>query len=249
VFGVSVRIAALCFRLHQSISGRCAAHASNRIRVGASRARRKRVSRPDAQRGHIGWLGDGNADIARRSGAALEFSPYVWYTSPGNEIVRGVVGDERMKGWYPVREAIDAGNVLLACSDWPVVPSVNPWLGMENIGGDHVLARVGSRQGSYSRDLPEESSFAHGTPRPGLRSLIVGLLAKLRSVHAMARRNTSERSVSLSWLLAGGSLDDRWRMPVHQSGGLDLPAIHVMFARRYTTSGYRRCTPVRRRPF
>src|SRR6185436_5764107 len=82
---------------------------------------------------HIGWLGEGDADIARRSGVALEFSPYVWYTSPGNEIVRGVVGDERMKGWYPVREAIDAGNVVLAGSDWPVVPSVNPWLGMETL--------------------------------------------------------------------------------------------------------------------
>ena len=82
---------------------------------------------------HIGWLGDGDADIARRSGAALEFSPYVWYTSPGNEVVRGVVGDERMKGWYPVREAIDTHNLVLAGSDWPVVPSVNPWLGMETL--------------------------------------------------------------------------------------------------------------------
>jgi hypothetical protein len=82
---------------------------------------------------HVGWLGDGDAAAARKAGAALEFSPYVWYTSANNEVVRGVVGDERMKGWYPVREAIDAGTVVLAGSDWPVVPSVNPWIGMQTL--------------------------------------------------------------------------------------------------------------------
>ena len=81
---------------------------------------------------HVGWLGEGDADIARRAGAALEFSPDVWYTSPNNEVVRGVVGDERMNGWYPVREAIDAHTLVLAGSDWPVA-SVNPWLGMETL--------------------------------------------------------------------------------------------------------------------
>src|SRR5260370_25960271 len=95
--------------------------------------------------------------------------------------------------------------------------------------GDHVPARVGARQGSYPRDLPEhhrmgtgpawpaprgtplfrsrtaradagrdglpsrdhpgptkyQSSFAHGMPGPGLRSLIDELLAKLRAVDAI----------------------------------------------------------------
>jgi predicted amidohydrolase YtcJ len=82
---------------------------------------------------HVGWLGEGDAALARKVGAALEFSPFVWFTSPGNDVVRGVVGDERMKGWYPVREAIVAGAVVLAGSDWPVVSSVNPWLGMETL--------------------------------------------------------------------------------------------------------------------
>jgi hypothetical protein len=48
-----------------------------------------------------------------------------------------------------------------------------------------------------------QSSFAHGTPGPGLRSLIDELLAKLRSVHAIGEEEY-RRSLSEPIVVAGG---------------------------------------------
>jgi membrane peptidoglycan carboxypeptidase len=49
-----------------------------------------------------------------------------------------------------------------------------------------------------------QSSFAHGTPRAGLRSLIDGLLAKLRSVHAISDEEY-QRALDEPIVVAGGS--------------------------------------------
>ena len=38
-----------------------------------------------------------------------------------------------MKRWIPIRDAVDTGARVVAGSDWPVVPSVNPWLAMETM--------------------------------------------------------------------------------------------------------------------
>ena len=56
-----------------------------------------------------------------------------------------------------------------------------------------------------------QSSFAHGTPGPGLRSLIDELMAKLRSMDAIG-----ERSANPSTWPAAGRPDDWWRM---ETGG------------------------------
>ncbi len=47
-----------------------------------------------------------------------------------------------------------------------------------------------------------QSSFAHGTPGPGLRSLIDQLLAKLRSVQAIGE-DEYQRALSEPILIAG----------------------------------------------
>ena len=48
-----------------------------------------------------------------------------------------------------------------------------------------------------------QSSFAHGTPRPGLRSLIDGLLAKLRSVDAIGEEEY-QQALGEPIVVAGG---------------------------------------------
>ncbi len=74
------------------------------------------------------------------------------------------------------------------------------------------------RDGAFwSRSSPgrstHQSLFAHGTPGPGLRSLIDELLAKLRSVDCRsAKRNIGERWANPSSSPAAlSSPDDRWR--------------------------------------
>jgi predicted amidohydrolase YtcJ len=75
-------------------------------------------------------------DVPR--GAALnfvwEFSPYIWWPTPITSVdIAKAVGPERMQRLWPVREAMATGALSVAGSDWPVVPSVNPWLAIETL--------------------------------------------------------------------------------------------------------------------
>lgn len=135
---------------------------------------------------HVGWLGAGDAGKARKAGAVLEFSPYVWAPSANNEVVRSVVGDERMTSWYPAREAIDAGAVAIAGSDWPVVPSVNPWIGMETLVTRKAPGNTGAALAPAQAVTLKEAFDMYTTNpataegnRAGLGSIEVGLLADM----------------------------------------------------------------------
>jgi len=76
------------------------------------------------------------ADIPRVRAAQMswEFSPYIWYPTPIASVdILKAVGHERMKRWVPIRDALDTGALVVAGSDWSVVPSVNPWLAIETM--------------------------------------------------------------------------------------------------------------------
>jgi predicted amidohydrolase YtcJ len=74
-------------------------------------------------------------DIRRARGiaATFEMSPYIWFPNPIIPDIVKAVGPERMKRWTPVKDAIDAGALVVPGSDWAVVPSVNPWLAIETL--------------------------------------------------------------------------------------------------------------------
>jgi predicted amidohydrolase YtcJ len=83
---------------------------------------------------------------AREIFATFEFSPYIWYPVPLITDIRHAVGEDRMLRWMPIREALDAGGLVVPGSDWSVVPSVNPWIAIETLvtrqvpgGGGEVL--------------------------------------------------------------------------------------------------------------
>jgi predicted amidohydrolase YtcJ len=90
-------------------------------------------------------------DIRRARGmaATFEFSPYIWFPNPIIPDIVKAVGEERMRRWIPVKDAIDAGALVVAGSDWSVVPSVNPWIAIETLvtrqrpgGGGETLGAV-----------------------------------------------------------------------------------------------------------
>ncbi len=60
---------------------------------------------------------------------AAEMCPILWYPIPGLDWERWL-GPERAKVW-PVRTLIEAGALVIYGSDWPVVPTPNPWPGIE----------------------------------------------------------------------------------------------------------------------
>jgi predicted amidohydrolase YtcJ len=98
------------------------------------------------------------SDIQRgvRIGAAFEFSPYIWYNSPIIADIRKAVGEERMKRWIPIKDALDAGAMVVPGSDWNVVPSVNPFIAIETLVTRQVPGGGGEALGEAERiTLPQ----------------------------------------------------------------------------------------------
>ena len=83
--------------------------------------------------GHNSFVQESDIARARAIGATFEMSPYIWYPNPIIPDIRKAVGPQRMLRWIPVKDAIDAGALVVPGSDWAVVPSVNPWLAIETL--------------------------------------------------------------------------------------------------------------------
>lgn len=84
--------------------------------------------------GHNSMVHPDDITRFRELGFSFEFSPYIWYPTPitSNDIA-AAIGPERLARVWPIREAIAAGALVVTGSDWPVVPSANPWLALETL--------------------------------------------------------------------------------------------------------------------
>lgn len=83
--------------------------------------------------GHCTFVAKDDIARARALGATFEVSPYLWGPSPINDAITAAVGDELIRRVWPVREMLDAGALVVPGSDWSVVPSVSPWIGVETL--------------------------------------------------------------------------------------------------------------------
>jgi len=83
--------------------------------------------------GHNSFVQMSDIRRARDIAATLEMSPYIWYLNPIIPDIAKAIGSERMRRWIPVKDAIDAGVLVVPGSDWAVVPSVSPWLAIETL--------------------------------------------------------------------------------------------------------------------
>jgi predicted amidohydrolase YtcJ len=83
--------------------------------------------------GHCTFVAPEDIARARSIGATFEVSPYLWGPTPINDDITAAVGPQTIKRVWPVREMIEAGALVVPGSDWAVVPSVNPWIGIETL--------------------------------------------------------------------------------------------------------------------
>lgn len=124
---------------------------------------------------------------ARDVGATLEFSPYIWYPTPLEDIAtRMTVGDARMERVHPVREAIDGGALVVGGSDWPFAASVSPWLGIETLvtrqvpgGGGHAVGGKEAITLTEAIDLFTVNAAQNLGQRDKLGAIEAGLLADI----------------------------------------------------------------------
>jgi|688.fasta_scaffold03907_18 predicted amidohydrolase YtcJ len=86
---------------------------------------------PMHQIGHSTFVDPGDLSRFKTLNAAIEFSPYLWDPQPINDDITKAVGFPRMDRAWPIREGFDAKALVIAGSDWAVVPTPNPWIGIE----------------------------------------------------------------------------------------------------------------------
>ncbi len=83
--------------------------------------------------GHCSFVQQSDFDRARALGVTFEMSPYIWYPNAIIPDILKAVGAKRMEHWTPVKGAIASGALVVTGSDWPVVPSLNPWVALETL--------------------------------------------------------------------------------------------------------------------
>ncbi len=83
--------------------------------------------------GHVSFAAVEDLKRARGIGATLEMSPYLWTPTAINDSITAAVGEPRIARAWPIRDAFDAGALVVFGSDWAVVPSVNPWIAVETM--------------------------------------------------------------------------------------------------------------------
>ncbi|MFI8876796.1 amidohydrolase [Streptomyces sp. NPDC055243] len=83
--------------------------------------------------GHCTFVAKTDIERASRIGATFEVSPYLWQPSPICSDIAAAVGPEAVERVWPVREMLAARALVVAGSDWCVVPSVNPWSAIETL--------------------------------------------------------------------------------------------------------------------
>jgi len=86
---------------------------------------------PIHQVGHSTFVDPADMPRFKALNTAVEYSPYLWDPQPINDDITSAVGAPRIDRVWPIREGFEAGALVLAGSDWAVVPSPNPWIGIE----------------------------------------------------------------------------------------------------------------------
>jgi predicted amidohydrolase YtcJ len=128
------------------------------------------------------------SDIRRARGiaATFEMSPYIWYPNPIIPDIVKAVGRERLERWIPLKDAIDAGALVVPGSDWSVVPSVNPWIAIETLVTRQAPGGEGETLGESQRitleqaiDLFTVNSARQNGRRTELGTIERGMLADL----------------------------------------------------------------------
>jgi len=134
--------------------------------------------------GHCTFIAKEDISRAKALNATFELSPYLWSPSPINDDITKAIGPERIERVWPFREAINSGALVVAGSDWSVVPSVNPWIAIEALvtreqpgGSDQSFGKSQAISLDEAIDLFTVNSARHMGTENELGRLEPGMLA------------------------------------------------------------------------
>lgn len=190
--------------------------------------------------GHCTFVAREDIARARAIGATFEVSPYLWGPTPINDDITSAVGPEVIKRVWPVREMIQAGALVVPGSDWSVVPSVSPWIGLETLvtrekpgGSEQSFGKTEAISLEQAFDLFTANSARQEGKADRIGHIESGMLADLvvvdrnpfdvpiREVHATAVRMTFingelvyDASSAAGQTARSANRNDQWLMVV-----------------------------------
>lgn len=109
--------------------------------------------------GHNTFVHPDDIAAAREVAAVFEVSPFLWAPSSIVNAIHSAVADARMDRAWPVRDMLDAGALVIPGSDWSVVPSVNPWIGLETIVSRRVAGQAEGEQFAGGQAVTLQEAF------------------------------------------------------------------------------------------
>lgn len=80
---------------------------------------------------HVAYVAACDLQRFAALGVVADASPYIWFPTPFEASINNQVPPSIVERSWPFRQLINAGAVLAAGSDWPVVPMPNPWIAMQ----------------------------------------------------------------------------------------------------------------------
>jgi predicted amidohydrolase YtcJ len=110
------------------------------------------ASGPVHQIAHPGFVAPADIPRFRALNVAADLSPIIWYPGPIQDAIRAAIPRERADCYWPLRDLHDAGALMAAGSDWPVVANPDPWLGIEG-----MITRRNPRDGYDGALWPEQA--------------------------------------------------------------------------------------------
>ncbi|SDJ08476.1 amidohydrolase [Alteribacillus bidgolensis] len=82
---------------------------------------------------HNGWVHREDIVRFKKLHAVAEFSPMFWYPSVFHKQKETILGKERADRTYPIRSIQQTGANVVRGSDWPIVPTPDPWVALETM--------------------------------------------------------------------------------------------------------------------
>lgn len=82
---------------------------------------------------HASYIDPPDIKRFKELNVVADLCPIIWYPNAIVEAIKAAVPEERAIRFWPNRDLLEAGVLLAAGSDWPVVPTPDPWIGIETM--------------------------------------------------------------------------------------------------------------------
>lgn len=142
---------------------------------------------------HVAYVAPSDLSRFAALGVVADASPYIWFPTPFQASINNQVPPSIVDRSWPFRELIDHGALLTVGSDWPIVPTPNPWIAMEALitrsNPDPEIAGLSSASAAIT--LGEAiSAFTSGSAKAMGMNDTIGAIAPGRSADFIVLNNS-----------------------------------------------------------